>query len=197
MIMLKDKRKLQAIHSLFKKPKAERPFWFYFILWAPVFVLIVYIDLLVQHSYTLLPICVPWMYDIIGVNFVSILLALIKIFLRKTSEGFWDVWGTYLLKTSLCFILIPALILLPNKYLPSTILAKEKYGVVIDLVSVTTNKSPSCKNNYVKIKLDNEDISFWYDTYKETKPLGTKCIMNIKRGFFGLRYADNVDFLVE
>ena len=27
----------------------------------------------------------------------------------------------------------------------------------------------SCKNNYVKIKLDNEDISFWYDTYKETK----------------------------
>ena len=194
---MKDKRKLQAIYSLFKKPKAERPFWFYFILWAPVFVLIVYIDLLVQHSYTLLPICVPWMYDIIGVNFVSILLALIKIFLRKTSEGFWDVWGTYLLKTSLCFILIPALILLPNKYLPSTILAKEKYGVVIDLASVKTNKSPSSRNYYVKIKLDNEDISFWYDTYKETKPLGTKCIMNIKRGFFGLRYADNVDFLVE
>ena len=103
----------------------------------------------------------------------------------------------YLLKTSLCFILIPALILLPNKYLPSTILAKEKYGVVIDFASVTTNKSPSCKNNYVKIKLDNEDISFWYDIHKETKPLGTKCIMNIKRGFFGLRYADNVDFLVE
>ena len=119
------------------------------------------------------------------------------IFLRKTSEGFWDVWGTYLLKTSLCFILIPALILLPNKYLPSTILVKEKYGVVIDLASIKINKSTSSRKNYVKIKLDNEDISFWYDTYKETKPLGTKCIMNIKRGFFGLRYAYNVDFLVE
>ena len=184
--MLKDKRKLQAIRSLFKKPKAERPFWFYFILWAPVFVLIVYIDLLVQHSYTLLPICIPWMYDIIGVNFVSILLALIKIFLRKTSEGFWNVWGTYLLRTSLCFILIPALILLPNKYLPSTILVKEKYGIVIDLASIKINKSTSSRKNYVKIKLDNEDISFWYDIHKETKPLGTKCIMNIKRGFFGM-----------
>ena len=193
MIMLKYKRKLQAIYSLFNKA----PFWVAFILLMTVIALVVYLEVLVQHSYTLLPICVPWMYDIIGVNFVSILLALIKIFLRKTSEGFWDVWGTYLLKTSLCFILIPALILLPNKYLPSTILVKEKYGVVIDLASIKINKSTSSRKNYVKIKLDNEDISFWYDTYKETKPLGTKCIMNIKRGFFGLRYADKVDFLVE
>ena len=123
MIMLKYKRKLQAIHSLVNKA----PFWVEFILLMAVIALVVYLEVLVQHSYTLLPICVPWMYDIIGVNFVSILLALIKIFLRKTSEGFWDVWGTYLLKTSLCFILIPALILLPNKYLPSTILVKEKY----------------------------------------------------------------------
>ena len=190
---MRNKNRLQAIYSLFNKA----PFGVDFILLITIVALVVYLEVLVQHSYTLLPICVPWMYDIIGVNFVSILLALIKIFLRKTSEGFWDVWGTYLLKTSLCFILIPALILLPNKYLPSTILVKEKYGVVIDLDSVTTNKSPSSKNYYVKIKLDNEDISFWYDTYKETKPLGTKCIMNIKRGFFGLRYADNVDFLVE
>ena len=191
--MLKYKRKLQAIYSLFNKA----PFWVDFILLMAVIALVVYLEVLVQHSYTLLPICIPWMYDIIGANFVSILLALIKIFLRKTSEGFWDVWGTYLLKTLLCFILIPALILLPNKYLPSTILVKEKYGVVIDLTSVTTNKSPSSKKYYVKIKLDNEDISFWYDIHKETKPLGTKCILSVQKGFFGLRFVENVDFLVE
>ena len=100
-------------------------------------------------------------------------------------------------KVSLCFILIPALVFLPNKYLSSKSSFKEEYGKVIDLTAVSVNKTPTSKKNYVKIKLDNEDISFWYDTYKETKPLGTKCIMNIKRGFFGLRYADNVDFLVE
>lgn len=119
---MRNKNRLQAIYSLFNKA----PFGVDFILLITIVALVVYLEVLVQHSYTLLPICVPWMYDIIGVNFVSILLALIKIFLRKTSEGFWDVWGTYLLKTSLCFILIPALILLPNKYLPSTILVKEK-----------------------------------------------------------------------
>lgn len=197
MIMLKDKRKLQAIYSLFKKPKAERPFWFYFILWAPVFVLIVYIDLLVQYSYTLLPICIPWMYDKIGMITFSGLCALIKKYLGKSSDGFSDISCVCFVKVSLCFILIPALVFLPNKYLSLTSSFKEEYGKVIDLTYVYVNKSPSSKQYYVKIKLDNEDISFWYDTYKETKPLGTKCIMNIKRGFFGLRYADNVDFLVE
>ena len=193
MIMLKYKRKLQAIYSLFNKA----PFWVDFISLMAVIALVVDLEILVQHSYTLLPICIPWMYYIIGISIVSVLLALIKKCFSKTSEKFVEIEAMYLLKTSLCFILIPALILLPNKYLPSTILAKEKYGVVIDFASITTNKSPSSKKYYVKIKLDDEDISFWYDTYKETKPLGTKCIMNINRGFFGLRYADNVDFLVE
>ena len=193
MIMLKDKRKLQAIHSLFNKA----PFWVDFISLMAVIALVVFLEILVQDNNTLLPICIPWMYDRFAMCVISILLAFITKISGKSKEKFGSLFGGYCIKTALCFILIPALILLPNKYLPSTILAKEKYGVVIDLASVTTNKSPSCKNNYVKIKLDNEDISFWYDTYKETKPLGTKCIMNIKRGFLGLRYADNVDFLVE
>ena len=191
--MLKYKRKLQAIYSLFNKA----PFWVDFISLMAVIALVVDLEILVQHSYTLLPICIPWMYDKIGMITFSGLCALIKKYLGKSSDGFSDIWCVCFVKVSLCFILIPALVFLPNKYLPSTILVKEKYGVVIDLDSVTTNKSPSSKNYYVKIKLDNEDVSFWYDTYKETKPLGTKCIMNIKRGFFGLRYADNVDFLVE
>ena len=193
MKMLKDKRKLQAIYSLFNKA----PFWLDCGILLIAIALIVYLEILVQDNNTLLPICIPWMYDRFAMCVISILLAFIKKISGKSKEEFGSIFGGYCIKTALCFILIPALILLPNKYLPSTILAKEKYGVVIDFASVTTNKSPSCKNNYVKIKLDNEDISFWYDTYKETKPLGTKCIMNIKRGFFGLRYADNVDFLVE
>ena len=191
--MLKDKRKLQAIYSLFNKA----PFWLDCGILLIAIALIVYLEILVKDSNTLLPICIPWMYDRFAMCVISILLAFIKKISGKSKEKFGSIFGGYCIKTALCFILIPALILLPNKYLPSTILAKEKYGVVIDLASVKTNKSPSSRNYYVKIKLDNEDISFWYDTYKETKPLGTKCIMNIKRGFFGLRYADNVDFLVE
>ena len=73
-------------------------------------------------------------------------------------------------------------------------------GEVIKNTILFMRKSIHIGNHNVNLNyepLDNEDISFWYDTYKETKPLGTKCIMNIKRGFFGLRYADNVDFLVE
>lgn len=73
---MRNKNRLQAIYSLFNKA----PFWVAFILLMAVIALVVYLEVLVQHSYTLLPICVPWMYDIIGVNFVSILLALIKIF---------------------------------------------------------------------------------------------------------------------
>ena len=172
-------------------------FWLDWGKWLIAIVLIVYLEILVQDCNTLLPICIPWMYDRFAMCVISILLAFIKKISGKSKEEFGSIFGGYCIKTALCFILIPALILLPNKYLPSTILVKEKYGVVIDLASIKINKSTSSRKNYVKIKLDNEDISFWYDTYKETKPLGTKCIMNIKRGFFGLRYADNVDFLVE
>ena len=60
--MLKYKRKLQAIHSLFNKA----PFWVDFISLMAVIALVVDLEILVQHSYTLLPICVPWMYDKIG-----------------------------------------------------------------------------------------------------------------------------------
>lgn len=172
-------------------------FWLDWGILIIAIALIVYLEILVQDNNTLLPICIPWMYDRFAMCVISILLAFITKISGKSKEKFGSLFGGYCIKTALCFILIPALILLPNKYLPSTILVKEKYGVVIDFASVTANKSPSCKNNYVKIKLDNEDISFWYDIHKETKPVGTKCIMNIKRGFFGLRYADNVDFLVE
>ena len=193
MKMLKDKRRLQAIYSLFNKA----PFWLDCVILLIAIALIVYLEILVQDNNTLLPICIPWMYDRFAMCVISILLAFIKKISGKSKEKFGSIFGGYCIKTALCFILMPALILLPNKYLPSTILVKEKYGVVIDLASIKINKSTSSRKNYVKIKLDNEDISFWYDTYKETKPLGTKCIMNIKRGFFGLRYADNVDFLVE
>ena len=110
---MKNRRRLrlQAIYSLFNKA----PFWVDFISLMAVIALVVDLEILVQHSYTLLPICIPWMYDIIGISIVSVLLALIKKCFSKTSEKFVEIEAMYLLKTSLCFILIPALILLPNK----------------------------------------------------------------------------------
>ena len=89
--------------------------------------------------------------------------------------------------------------LLDKQFFSSEESLKHCEGLIIDIqqASVGPSKTASPLRNYVKIKVDNENTSFWYDINKETKPLGTKCIMNIKRGFFGLRYADNVDFLVE
>ncbi len=73
---MKNRRRLrlQAIYSLFNKA----PFWVDFISLMAVIALVVDLEILVQHSYTLLPICIPWMYDIIGISIVSVLLALIK-----------------------------------------------------------------------------------------------------------------------
>ena len=70
---------------------------------------------------------------------------------------------------------------------------------VIDIqqASVGPSKTASPLRNYVKIKVDNENTSFWYDINNEPKPVGTKCILSVQKGFFGLRFVENVDFLVE
>ena len=41
----------------------------------------------------------------------------------------------------------------------------EKYGVVIDLASIKINKSTRSRTTYVKLQLDNENISFYHYTY--------------------------------
>lgn len=152
----------------------------------------------VRNSNVLLPICVPWMYDYEGILVVSILLALIKKYLCKAKKDFAVVWIMFFLKSVVVIVIIPAIIFLTNGYLENQDVLK-CYGTVVDMesASVVPTKSASPLRNYVRIKLNNENTSFWYDIHKESKQIGTKCVLVVKRGFWGLRYVDKVGFLVK
>ena len=105
----------------------------------------------------------------------------------------------YFWKLAVFIVMIPAVIFLTNNFLGSEESLKHCEGLIIDIqqASVGPSKTASPLRNYVKIKVDNENTSFWYDINNEPKPVGTKCILSVQKGFFGLRFVENDDFLVE
>ena len=84
-------------------------FWLDWGKWLIAIVLIVYLEILVQDNNTLLPICIPWMYDRFAMCVISILLAFIKKISGKSKEEFGSIFGGYCIKTALCFILAKTL----------------------------------------------------------------------------------------
>ena len=144
---------------------------------------------------TLLPVCIPWMYYeyvVLGVCSLPFVVNPIrKRFLHKKKP----VSDSYGLKIAMILIIVPAIIFLPNRYIPIEP-GTEYQGETISQTSVPATKSPSSILNYVKIELNQKD-SFWYSLKKESKPLGSKCIVTVRRGIFGMRYVENVDFLAE
>lgn len=153
----------------------------------------------VRKSNMLLPICIPWMYDYEVLFAVSIVLALIIKYLCKSKNDFLYVWLMYFWKLAVFMVMIPAVIFLTNNFLSSEESLKHCEGLIIDIqqASVGPSKTAGPLRNYVKIKVDNENTSFWYDINNEPKPVGTKCILSVQKGFFGLRFVENVDFFVE
>ena len=153
----------------------------------------------VRKSNMLLPICIPWMYDYEVLFAVSIVLALIIKYLCKSKKDFLYVWLMYFWKLAVLMVMIPAVIFLTNNFLSSEESLKHCEGLIIDIqqASVGPSKTASHLRNYVKIKVDNENTFFWYDINNEPKPVGTKCILSVQKGFFGLRFVENVDFFVE
>lgn len=153
----------------------------------------------VRKSNMLLPICIPWMYDYEVLFAVSIVLALIIKYLCKSKKNFLYLWLMYFWKLAVLMVMIPAVIFLTNNFLSSEESQKHCEGLIIDIqqASVGPSKTASPLENYVKIKVDNENTSFWFDINNEPKPVGTKCILSVQKGFFGLRFVENVDFLVE
>jgi hypothetical protein len=87
------------------------------------------------------------------------------------------------------------MLFLPNRYIPISP-KTERIGIVVDNTEWGLSKT-GFSSNYVKIKVAEEDVCFWYNLYKSSKPLGNKCIVSMRRGLFGIRYVENVDFLVE
>lgn len=157
------------------------------------------LEVSVRKSNMLLPICIPWMYDYEVLFAVSIVLALIIKYLCKSKKDFLYLWLMYFWKLAVFIVMIPAVIFLTNNFLGSEESLKHCEGLIIDIqqASVGPSKTASPLRNYVKIKVDNENTSFWYDINNEPKPVGTKCILSVQKGFFGLRFVENVDFLVE
>lgn len=179
-----------------KRLKGKRIWWLLVVFYAFCALLLIVLESFLRKSNTLLPICIPWMYDYIFVVVLSVLLALIKKYIGKTSKPFSDIWATYVVKTFVVTVILPAIILLPNKYLAKNI-KRECQGVITDEIALKVSKSTSSTRNYLKIQLVGENVSFWYESGKKSTPVGTKCILSVQKGFFGLRFVDNVDFLVE
>ena len=149
--------------------------------------------------YTLLPICIPWMYYQFALIVLYVMVDPVTEYFRKknrkSKKKHFEETSTFSLKLICALIIIQALLFLPNRYF-SIKSKSEHQGVVIDKTSWALTRT-AFWNNYAKIKSEDTNISFWCNTKKESKPLGTKCIITTRRGLFGINYVEKVDFLVE
>lgn len=195
------KQQEQKDQSWFEKKTSIIPFKIREMLYWALFAFLIILPIVTEWSYldTLLPICLPWMYfKWVQYSVPFMVYPIIKYF-RKPSEKkkkkdtdedpYW--W-----KVAIVMIFVPAVIFLPNRHIPIEP-EKEYQGVIIDQTSAMVNKSPSCERNYIKIRLNEENTSFWYCLNHESKTIGRKCIVSVRRGIFGMRYVEKVDFIVE
>lgn len=147
---------------------------------------------------TLLPICIPWMYF----QFLLIIIYVVYELISERNRSFTDKVHKrefksfrFLYKSIWLLIIVPALILLPNRYI--CIGSEIKYeGIVVDKTTWAMTRTASW-NNYVKIRLENLNTSFWCNQKKALQPNGSKCIVTVRRGVFGMRYVEDVSFLIE
>lgn len=170
-------------------------------LFTLICILLVILQIVTQKSCmeTLLPICIPWMYYqyvVLGIFLLPFLIASIrKLFWGKISKK-ESIIDPYVWKIIMTLIIVPAIIFLPNRYIPIE-KGTEYKGVVVDQTTAPVNKSPCSQRNYEKIKIIDEDLSFWYCLNKDSKSYGSKCLISARRGIFGMRYIEKVVFLVE
>lgn len=157
-------------------------------------------------TYTLMPVCLPWMYYdffmcCLCIAFFIIMEIILKVMSKRhTGRKKKQLGPSYYIWPFIAIsavIIIPALIILPNRFV-SVNSSVTYHGTVIEREDqvCTLTKTAGSKFNYVKIKL-NDNTTFWHNINQETKPLGTRCIIKAKTGIFGLRYVQDVDFIVE
>ena len=149
---------------------------------------------------TLLPICIRWMYYQSVILLFYIILELFRDYharyVNKNKRTKQQTLSSSLsIRVLQILIIISGMLFLPNRYIPIGP-KTEGIGIVVDNTEWGLSKT-GFSSNYVKIKIAEEDVCFWYNLYKSSKPLGNKCIVSMRRGLFGIRYVENVDFLVE
>ena len=195
---LVGKLKMQNKQSWFDQNTSRIPSGIKGTLITLICVLFVILQIVTQWGCmdTILPICIPWMYYqyiVLGIFLLSYLVNRVRKYFRNSSNRKNVIGDSYDWKIAMLLIIMPAIIFLPNRYIP--IEPEKKYrGEIIDQISAPVNKSSSSNRNYVKIRLNEEDTSFWYCLNKETKPFGNKCIVFVRKGIFGMRYVEKVDF---
>lgn len=154
--------------------------------------LFTFLAIMIERSMTLLPVCIYWKDVQVGIILLSAILAVVKNFRFKSSYKIMEQFVIYFAEISSFCIITLACVFLPNRYIhkeePTTY-----YGLIID----TTKEYSKAIYNFAKIKLNGEDTCLWYETGREAKPVGTRCILTIGRGIFNLRYVQDVDFIVQ
>ena len=92
-------------------------------LFTLICILLVILQIVTQKSCmeTLLPICIPWMYYqyvVLGIFLLPFLIASIrKLFWEKISRK-ESIIDPYVWKIIMTLIIVPAIIFLPNRYIP-------------------------------------------------------------------------------
>ena len=158
-------------------------------------VLLLYLGV-TSYARTLLPYCFQWVYYLIALFSVPLLISVWVKYVRGSDETFSYIYGVIYLKSTIIFIFILSILFIPNR----CILFGNPVnydGIVVDKDYIVYTKSSSSHSNLVKINLKTDHTSFWYELNKKTKPIGSKCIVSVRRGMLGMRYVEKVDFLVE
>ena len=146
---------------------------------------------------TLLPICIRWMYYQSVILFFYIILELYRDYharyANKNKRTKQQALSSSLsIRIIQILIIMSGMLFLPNRYIPIGP-KTERIGIVVDNTEWGLSKT-GFSSKYVKIKIAEEEVCFWYNLYKSSKPLGNKCIVSMRRGLFGIRYVENVDF---
>lgn len=192
----KKKTKGKNHRNKHDKPQKGDSTWKSLLLWAILLLAVVNIAMWVEDTclHTLLPICIPWMYYLFILVIVYVVLELTFSYFsisRKNVAKRHTFPFTFSFKCIFVLVLVPAFIFLPNRYIQIES-RSEHQGVIVD--NTTWKMTRATSSDYVKIRIDEDNASFWYNMRKDSKPLGSKCRVSLGRGLFGMRYVEEVSF---
>ena len=192
----KKKSKGKNHRNKHNKPQKGDSTWKSLLLWAILLLAVVNIAMWVEDTclHTLLPICIPWMYYLFILVIVYVVLELTLSYFsisRKNVAKRHTFPFTFSFKCIFVLVFVPAFIFLPNRYIQIES-RSEHQGVIVD--NTTWKMTRATSSDYVKIRIDEDNASFWYNMRKDSKPLGSKCRVSLGRGLFGMRYVEEVSF---
>lgn len=172
--------------------------WFNAFLWAICLFIVTFLDILIRTSYLLLPICIPWMHDYLAIIVLSLCISVYIKWFKHSTKNFLSLCFEFFCKFFVSYVVIASIIVLPNQYFSSGEEIK-KTGTVIDneMGIYVPSKQADSWVYYSKIYIKDLGMSFWYQSGKIPQSVGRNCVVIIRKGLWGIRYAQKVDFIVD